>query len=193
MKPLARGQVAFPPTESWIAGGQGALRWAEKRLAGGLTEVRWAKGAEGWSRGWTEFLRMPRPGRPEETKPIHIKPPTVRAARLKTEFPPVKRMMKVWGISFSQGGNTNENAYPEPYRRFAICCIADFQSARPQKVRSAPEPRRVAECNSALQQIVNLRYEEDGSRDFPSLKRRDDARYGALGEYQVVKGRRAVV
>src|SRR5215510_12312865 len=45
------------------------------------------------------------------------------------------------------------------------CCIADLQSfdlqsASVSQLRAAPKSPRPAECNSAIQQIENLRYEE---------------------------------
>ena len=46
--------------------------------------------------------------------------------------------------------------------------IADLQSARPTRFRRAspnilyPSGRCVAECNSAMRQIANLRYEASG-------------------------------
>src|ERR1017187_1589900 len=53
---------------------------------------------------------------------------------------------KFIGTKFSETDFAPET--PEPWRRLAVCRVADWQSAG----------RRIADCQSAKQQVANLRY-----------------------------------
>jgi hypothetical protein len=59
-----------------------------------------------------------------------------------------------------QGSGGRHKDALSPYRRFSICRIADFQSAVRQFGRAFWPLQSLAEYNSAIQQITNLRYKD---------------------------------